>query len=125
MFFISELWVTSNRQLNKVPLDSSYLNTIKTNTFHSPSVIQVFNGSTGGWNHRGENMTEVIIQNSPEDYFDVLNTDNFSLKGGRELNWLEISNRNKNQIHSKDVLHPINKVPPFRKILEKVSDEEK
>ncbi len=68
-------------------------------------------------------MTEVIIKNTPDDYFDVLNTDNFSLKGDRELNWLEKSGRKKNQIHSKDGLHPINKVPPLRKILEKDPDE--
>ena len=59
-------------------------------------------------------MTQVIIQNTPEDYFDVLNTDSFSLKRERELNWLERSDRNKNKIQ---------KVPPFRKILEEDSDE--
>ncbi len=59
-------------------------------------------------------MTQIIINNTPEDYFDVLNTDNFSLKRERELNWLERSDRNKNKIQ---------KVPPFRKILEEDSDE--
>ena len=51
-------------------------------------------------------MTEVIIQNTPEDYFDDLNTDLFKFNRRERLNWLGISNRRKNQIY-KDGLHPI------------------
>ncbi len=39
-------------------------------------------------------MTEVIIQNTPPDYFDVFNTNLFKRNQSRELNWLEKSDRN-------------------------------
>ena len=42
-------------------------------------------------------MTEVIIQHTPEDYFDVLNNDIFTSQRRRKLNWLQKSERGKNQ----------------------------
>ena len=51
-------------------------------------------------------MTEVIIQNTPEDYFDVFNTDLFTFNRRERLNWFGIPDRRNNQIH-KDGLHPI------------------
>jgi len=39
-------------------------------------------------------MTEVIIQNEPEDYYDVFSSSLFNGKLNRKLNWLEDSRRN-------------------------------
>ena len=42
-------------------------------------------------------MTEVIIQNEPEDYYDVFSSSLFNGKLKRELNWLEKSEREQNK----------------------------
>ena len=42
-------------------------------------------------------MTEVIIQNEPEDYYDVFLSSLFNLKLNRKLNWLEKSEREQNK----------------------------
>ena len=34
-------------------------------------------------------MTEIIIQNEPDDYWEVLSTGLFTRPNGRPLNWLE------------------------------------
>jgi len=38
-------------------------------------------------------MTEIIIQNEPDDYWEVLSTGLFTRPNGRPLNWLEYGDR--------------------------------
>ena len=38
-------------------------------------------------------MTEIIIQNEPDDYWEVLSTGLFTRPNGRPLNWLENGDR--------------------------------
>ena len=52
-------------------------------------------------------MTEVIIQNTPNNYFDVLNSDLFTGNRPRELNWLEQSERRNNKTTQQDGLTEI------------------
>ena len=38
-------------------------------------------------------MTEIIIQNEPDDYWDVFSSGLFTRPNGRPLNWLEMEKR--------------------------------
>ena len=40
-------------------------------------------------------MTEIILKNIPDNYFDVFSSDYFNGSQERELNWLEKSDRQK------------------------------
>ena len=40
-------------------------------------------------------MTQIIINNTSNDYFDVFQTDLFTGSTGRKMNWLELDDRSK------------------------------
>ena len=40
-------------------------------------------------------MTQIILKDIPDNYFDVFSSDYFNNHQGRELNWLEKSDRQK------------------------------
>ena len=40
-------------------------------------------------------MTDIIINNTSNDYFDVFQTDLFTGSTGRKMNWLELDDRSK------------------------------
>ena len=49
-------------------------------------------------------MTEIILKDIPDNYFDVFTSDYFKGNQERELNWLEKSDRQKNRDSDQEII---------------------